>query len=471
MGKQRNEETSILSLMYCPWIVGLVVLLISAVICTAVICRSEGNRIKIARAEVEHIAGNYIEKLKGVIEHNLSANYTVAALLYQGDGIIHDFQRFASETLPLYTGLSSIQLAPDGIVKQVVPLKGNEGAIGHNLFKDKERVAEARYTKESGKLTLAGPFKLIQGGYGAIGRLPIFLTDVRGRSHFWGFTNTVININKILEKIGLANLEEHGLAYELWRDNPATGKREIIAASKAAVVEPEERVLQVSNATWVLSVSPQDGWEDKQGIILKIGAGVFACFILTSLAWTIVRLKINTAKLEEAAFIDGLTGLPNRRLLFDRLAQAIVHSRRTGTFVAVLYLDLDDFKPINDTLGHKAGDQTLVEIAHRLQESIRTTDIVARLGGDEFIVVLPHLKGEAEWIATAERIRDVLALPMEIGDTSVKISASIGVTIYPKDNSDEDFLLRHADQALYRAKQSGKGKIWLYDPDAREAEV
>jgi diguanylate cyclase (GGDEF)-like protein/PAS domain S-box-containing protein len=166
--------------------------------------------------------------------------------------------------------------------------------------------------------------------------------------------------------------------------------------------------------------------------------------------------------LEHLAHYDALTQLPNRTLLADRLAMALAQARRGGDRVGVALLDLDDFKPVNDAYGHDAGDLVLVEVAGRLRASLRETDTVARLGGDEFVLVLSGVN-EAEHHHTLTRLLDILAAPYPVKDATITLSASIGVTFFPEDAADPDTLLRHADQAMYVAKQAGRNRYHVFD--------
>jgi diguanylate cyclase (GGDEF)-like protein/PAS domain S-box-containing protein len=177
----------------------------------------------------------------------------------------------------------------------------------------------------------------------------------------------------------------------------------------------------------------------------------------------ISHLKAHEAELSRIAHYDALTGIPNRVLLIDRMRQAIAQTAREGNMLAVCYLDLDGFKAVNDTLGHDAGDQVLVEIAKRIDDTIRGGDTVARLGGDEFVVVLLGLERGDECAATLQRMLNAIAQPMQVKDTQVVMGASIGVSLYPLDDEDPDTLMRHADQAMYIAKQSGKNRYHIYD--------
>ncbi len=174
--------------------------------------------------------------------------------------------------------------------------------------------------------------------------------------------------------------------------------------------------------------------------------------------------------LEELAHYDPLTHLPNRRLLADRLHLSLAHSQRSGHLLAVCMLDLDGFKPVNDTYGHEIGDQLLIEVARRLLESVRGDDTVARLGGDEFVILLGALDNVKELEEALRRLLHILALPYALAEPAITVSASIGVTLFPSDSGDADTLLRHADHAMYLAKEAGKNRFILFNPVLQERE-
>ncbi|CAI8812375.1 putative bifunctional diguanylate cyclase/phosphodiesterase [Pseudomonas donghuensis] len=160
---------------------------------------------------------------------------------------------------------------------------------------------------------------------------------------------------------------------------------------------------------------------------------------------------------------DVLTGLPNRAYLSDLLNQALEYSRNEDIPLAVCMLDLDGFKAVNDGYGHASGDLLLVEVATRLKGILRGGDAVARLSGDEFVLILRHVQNPAHLQAALDRVLIAIAAPYQIRDQEIRVSASIGVTLFPQDNEDTDTLVRHADQALYVAKQSGRNRFHLFD--------
>ena len=160
--------------------------------------------------------------------------------------------------------------------------------------------------------------------------------------------------------------------------------------------------------------------------------------------------------LESLALNDPLTGLANRRLLSERMSMALVHARRNKSAMAVVYLDLDGFKQINDTLGHGAGDVLLKMVAGRLMETVREEDTVARLGGDEFVIALWHVSGIDYATTVALRVIEAVSQPYDIEGHAVGITISAGIGIYPVHGEDADTLMKSADLALYEAKHAGK---------------
>ncbi len=179
----------------------------------------------------------------------------------------------------------------------------------------------------------------------------------------------------------------------------------------------------------------------------------------------ISHLKEHEKKLHKMAHYDGLTNLPNRVLLIDRLKQAQSIIKRSKQLLAICFLDLDGFKPVNDSFGHDVGDALLVEISNRIQGRLRASDTVARIGGDEFVILLTGLEKIEECFLFVNRLMQAISAPYLIENETISLSASIGISIYPQDDADADTLLRHADQAMYQAKREGKNTYCLFDPE------
>jgi len=255
---------------------------------------------------------------------------------------------------------------------------------------------------------------------------------------------------------------------------------------------------QMANIDW-MSITHQDDVQEDLDNMARLNAGEIPGFRMDkryirpngSLVWinmTIVPLREeNTSarhlcmidditamkeyqqQLEHIAHYDVLTSLPNRVLLADRLQQAMIQSERHNQSLAVAYLDLDGFKAVNDIHGHEVGDELLKIVSKRMQEAIREEDTLARIGGDEFVAVLINLEHMNDFEPVLARLLKAAAEPVMIDNVSLQVSVSIGITLYPRDDADADLLMRHADQAMYMAKQLGKNRYYLFDISRDEA--
>ncbi|SQD78523.1 bifunctional diguanylate cyclase/phosphodiesterase [Moritella yayanosii] len=725
------------------------------------------------RLAIQNLSRSYVNLIETNINQALSATFPLAALIQNQHLDEASFSRFATEMLPFYPGVAALQLAPNGIIQYIAPLAGNEKAIGHNLLTSPNRNKEAFAARDSGKLTLAGPFNLVQGGYGAVGRLPIYLDRPSGEQFFWGFVIVLMHFPQVLDAVKLPALVEAGVAYQLSRINPDTGQLQVLSNSpQPLLANPVANSINIANVTWMLKMSPINGWvhyisllvmsllsmtftilttfsailimrikdnqkslknivaertkqlgdnltrlnlaltstgqvwfelniqsgevlfggqneqltdvnpSDIQTILeqwlekihpddfelasnrykaslvtgipfeleyrrktkdgnwlwvhtgceftawdahhkpiwctgvhtditqrkqielrdnarnavlekllkgdplkiilehivnfieqeqtgalcsvllinaqgthlnsgfsssgipdyyneaingIEIGDGVGSCGtaaftkkrvivenIQTHPYWTQVKeltakaqlascwsepiigannqllgtfaiyhrqpstptdddfkllefavqlsviaieRYLSDKKLEMMAHYDMLTKLPNRSLLADRFKSGIAHSHRTNTMLGVCFLDLDNFKPVNDSYGHDVGDQLLIAVAQRLKANIRDEDTASRQGGDEFVLLLGDIESLEHCDEILQRINYFLAQPYIIAGHTFNISVSIGVTLYPDDDADLDTLLRHADYSMYQAKLTGKNRFHLFNPE------
>ena len=176
--------------------------------------------------------------------------------------------------------------------------------------------------------------------------------------------------------------------------------------------------------------------------------------------------KVEQKKLELLAHYDPLTGLPNRALFMDRFNQAVAHSKRRKRPLAICFIDLDSFKPINDNFGHDVGDKVLIEVAKRIAVCVREEDTVSRQGGDEFALLLGSFESVRQCEQIMERMLKTLAEPYEVDGQAHCITASCGVALYPSDHNDFEGLMRQADQAMYFSKHKGKNQVSFFDPGA-----
>ena len=686
---------------------------------------------------VQKISGHYVSHISNDLNRALSATYPLGALIRVQHGDTSGFTKLATEMLPLYPGISSLQLLPDGLLQHIVPIKGNEGAIGHNVLLDPKRNKEALLAMNTGKLTLAGPFNLVQGGLGAVARLPIYL-DVNGKSTFWGFTAALIRFPDILNGANLPSLLDSGIGYQLSRIHPDTGDIHVIATSNTRLLDDSESfTIDTPNGYWTFKAYPINGWRDYSVLFLGCFIGLVFVSLTTFLSFLLTRIRLNNIRLEKVvinrtialednlkqlveserrlnlsqkvggigtwewniktnnllwseqvplllgylnskldttydnflnaihpddkervvdainnsiefgaeynidhrviwpdgrifwlnergdiirdnngepvlmsgvviditerklnaeklllssrvfsdthegititdsnklivdvnpafceitgysreevigknprilssgkqtpefyqemwqgiydhgywqgeiwnrkqngetyaesltisvlkdetgkevnyvgvftditkskqqqeqlsriAHYDLLTDLPNRVLLADRVSQAMLQCRRHEKSLAVVFLDLDGFKAVNDTYGHDVGDELLIALSVRMKEALREGDTLARIGGDEFVAVLTDLHTVEDCEPILERLLLAASEQITIGDVVLNVSASIGVTFYPQDKADADQLMRHADQAMYAAKESGKNRYHLFDTEQDDA--
>ena len=579
----------------------------------------EANRHREQR-EAMSLAVSQASLLHQRLESSLSSTYALAAVLKQGQYQIDPatFEPFARELMKYNPGISSLQLAPRGVVTYVVPLEGNERAIGHNLMTSIRRNKEAMQAIATRRLTLAGPFDLIQGGVAVVGRLPIFVTGQEGggEDDFWGFASALVRIPELLRSADIDRLERLGYDYTLWRVHPDDGKRQVFARSGLeSLPDAVTHELEVPNGKWFFSVQPKRGWLAEYGLELAIKAGAVILFAIligavvrvlliqpvrlrrevelrtrdltdansrladeifvrreaewrlrlsakvldssaeaivitdaqqhivyvnrafcqttgydagevmgktpavlnsgrhdevffagmraaldsdghwqgeiwnrrrngevfpqwmgisvlrddsgsvtnyVSIALDISERKAAEERLHYVSHYDALTGLPNRVLLRDRLQQAIALADRTHGKVAMLSLDLDRFKVINDTLGHQAGDELLQQVVARLQEVVRGSDTISRQGGDEFIIVAPEQAAAGVATRIAQKIQERLQQPFRVRSDEVRVTSSVGIAIYPDDGTDFETLLKKCDIAMYHAKESGRATYRFY---------
>ncbi|MEW6542375.1 MAG: EAL domain-containing protein [Nitrospirota bacterium] len=223
----------------------------------------------------------------------------------------------------------------------------------------------------------------------------------------------------------------------------------LVRADRDRIYEPINRL--VRTVGWV-------------GLLLAIPLMGFGLWASRRLARDVAERRLAEQRLDDLAYYDPLTGLPNRRLFLDLLNQALARARRTDRLVALMFLDLDRFKLINDSLGHAIGDLLLKAVASRLTASVRTSDTVARLGGDEFTVILEDLTSSEDAGRIAQKILDAVAIPVLLEGHEIFISASVGIALYPTDDRERDSLIKSADTAMYTAKKDG-GTFQFYSAD------
>jgi len=574
------------------WGLAALVLLLSLGIGASGMARWQVAQLESEREAAAHLARDLAQSMQRDIERMLANNYALAALVQQGQGEIVHFEAAAEQLLVGNTRLLAVSLSPGGVVRHVAPFKGNESLIGFDQLNDPAQQREAIFARDTGRLSLAGPLQLAQGGLGIVSRLPIYLKDAQGQVQFWGFANVSIRLADLLGNIRLSDLRDRGYDYRLWRLLPDSGNSQVIAASaSAALRDPVRQSLEVPNGAWNLDVAPTQGWVD-MGSLVAVGTVILLVSLLLALLtqrmvlyrrqqqmleaqlrerqlelqaaqhqwrsvveairdpifeigldgvyhgchapagstlpvpadgligrtvfdvlpqnaaettmealrcaqaegfsqgeeyalvlaqgtrWfelSVARKESDAAmprfvvmtrditgsksaksEIRRLAFYDPLTDLPNRRLLQDRLEHARMRSGRNRRHGALLLIDLDNFKALNDTWGHDKGDLLLKQVAVRLASCVRDSDTVARLGGDEFVAVC-DLTDRAELDGLVARVEASIEAPIQLSGGTVTPHASIGVAVATAvEDHDEllDVLLDEADREMYVRKTS-----------------
>lgn len=422
------------------------------------------------------------------LSHVLISTYLLEQEVVRSNGRIPNFDQFARSTLERFPGISNLQLAEDGIITDIYPLAGNEKAMGHDILRDDIRREDALAAISARSLTLAGPFTLVQGGVAVIGRYPVFLpTAARdataggasaAQDRFWGFTSALIMLDDLLEPTGLFELPRQGYAFRLTRVNPDTRVTEIIAERGTADATAwETHDVEVPRGIWTLAIAP--GPTVTRPVAhkwLEISICLLVSSILTAWCRRLTReparlqelVAAQTRDLYQLAFHDELTGLPNRHQFYQTLSKDIQSDSARATRVALLLLDLDRFKEVNDTLGHLMGDLLLVQATERMQACLPEEAMLVRLGGDEFTVIVRAADPLARARDIAIRILATLGQPFDLSGHQAHISASIGIAAPSQWIHTTTELLKCADQAMYTVKQDGRDGYCVFTREMQQ---
>ncbi|OED41985.1 hypothetical protein AB833_08320 [Chromatiales bacterium (ex Bugula neritina AB1)] len=305
-------------------------------------------------------------QLERALMHSLASTYVLAKEIKDNNGVIVDFEKSASTVLQMIPGAKNLQLAPNGVLEYVYPMAGSEKAIGHDLLRDQNRSAEALMAIHSRSLTLAGPFTLIQGGVGMVGRNPIFI-DHEGGSRFWGFANALILLDDLLDQTEFCTLLCDKYNYELGKVRVDDDSRVEVFASGGDALTPDaySYTVVVPNGRWVLRIEPKLIENTVTGLVTYIVC-VCVCVCLAALfafySFLVLReperlrklVELQTHDLHDLAYKDSLTGLPNRRLFCESIKNYISEEESNDTAMELLLIDLDRFKEVNDTRGSRS---------------------------------------------------------------------------------------------------------------------
>lgn len=362
-------------------------------------------------------------------------------------------------------------------VRMIAPLDGNRPALGFDIFSEPIRRDAIERAYASRAFAMTAPVQLVQEDQKRIGLLALmpFFSRQQGsaRPVVAGFAVAVIKLDEMINLKGWA-ADSGSLIFQV-TDPLATTGRQLLFRSNAALGDFEaiplaqaswSQSLPVADRQWQLSVYKPEGGAAAAGIPASWWIGISG-FLLAALIQLMMlgitgraaQLKAAHDELSRLALYDPLTGLPNRTLFFDRLQMDLRHTSREAKRHALLYLDLDRFKEINDAQGHAAGDQVLREAARRMQHIVRENDTVARVGGDEFLVLLHDVTDSASALRVAEKLLEALNQPVYWRGEALALGCSIGLAVFPDHGGEQEALIRAADSAMYRAKAEGRAQI------------
>lgn len=365
----------------------------------------------------------------------------------------------------------------------------NLKAHGFDMWSESTRRVAMTQARDSGRATITAKLKLASEpnqspSFGFLMYLPVYYkglpTDTieQKRSALRGFVNSPFRIDDFLKGVRGQNPDQINLkiydgaatvATALMYDEQEIPKplgQTVVSARKAARVQTVSMLIQNHEWTLVFSMAPDLQGHDNATSTLILLSGLVVTLLMSALALGFtdrVRLIKDSAQhYFQLANFDVLTGLPNRSMFNDRLERNLLQAERDQLSLALLFIDVDHFKNVNDTHGHHIGDALLKEVAARLQTCVRKVDTVARLGGDEFTVILYDLQAPGDAGKVAQNILDKLAVPLQLADEPHAISASIGIAFYPADANKLTDLLKNADHAMYLAKRQGRGQFHFF---------
>lgn len=407
------------------------------------------------------------------LERRISSALTSAKILaYEvehNNGSDNWFEGYANTLIRSIEGIKNLQLAPNAITNKVFPLEGNEKTIGLNILSITAYKKETLVAIKNKKPIITGPVN--QGGTVIIGRAPVYLNRDTQKEVFWGFTSVLIDLDRLIESTQLKQLEEDSYQYQLSRINAETQKSIVISSSAAPITNIQastDLIMPVDK--WTITISKtitQQLTENRlTGYFLSISSALVFSIILYMILVQPQKLrrlvKEKTLELEELAYKDPLTDLPNRRYLQDNLPRILQNNKKNKRTSAFVYFDLDNFKRINDTIGHDVGDKILVIVAFRLNELKGVSDEIIRLGGDEFGVLFGDVESHEETVALMNKILVSIRLPIIIDNQEYTLTTSLGVAMIPEHGHDLLTVMQNADMALYQAKFEGKNRYAFY---------
>lgn len=357
-------------------------------------------------------------------------------------------ETYAEMILKKHDIIENITIAPDGIVRYIYPSMHNEIAIGHDLIKDPQRYPFIKKAIDEKSTIIQGPVEAIQGGILIFNRKAIFMTE-NDREFFWGVCVVSINFEKLIVNSGI-NIENDEYFIALKVPKPDGLKDFFWGNSEVLTGESIINTIRLGDQKWELLICPRLGWENKENNWFGIEAvdGLYVLLSLTLFVFVLWHLNryYQQAKASKA---DLLTGALNK----NAFKKCVVRNlRKKNKIQAIIVIDINKFKTINDTYGHLAGDHVIAELANRLVKGLRDKDLLSRWGGDEFVVYVNGLDSKSDIENITKRIHREVERPFQTDGTSIHVGISLGYSFYPDDGVNYEELYKKADIMMYSNK-------------------
>jgi len=412
----------------------------------------QARRQQAERAVLQGEAATVRARLESELNATLSLSLGLSAFVLSRPNFSEDeLAQVAASLIRLQPAIRSVAMAPDNVIRFVYPRAGNEKAIGlRYLDTPVQRDAVLRLMREQ-RPVIAGPLELVQGGVAIVNRIPIVFTRPDGSSHYWGLASVAVNPQPIFERAGVqSNGTRNGMHYALRGKDGLGARGEVFLGDAALFKNPDSVMMEVTipGGSWQLAAH-------RQLPVAGYGIGGHALMLLlAAVAGTLVAYSLLAhQRIRSMALHDNLTGLANRYQFNLRGQDIFALAKRSGRHLSLLNIDINDFKAINDTYGHAAGDGVLKEVANTLRTCCRGSDLVARVGGDEFVVLLPDTPAGPSLDAILDRLRAEIDVVLPGSGVPTKLALSVGVVSCSDTTPTLDSLMRLADEAMYRAKE------------------
>ncbi|TVO73545.1 diguanylate cyclase domain-containing protein [Sedimenticola selenatireducens] len=440
--------------VYSPYIAGITVLLVTVIVTLMV----EKNQSREFERQSRNEALTYLSavraRLEGTFNSTIYLTRALTVLVTAQDGISRSkFNQIARELMSSSHHIRNVALAEGYVINYMYPISGNQKAIGLDYRKLPAQWDAVKRAIDTGQTVIAGPVKLVQGGEAFINRTPIFksaFSDKPDSGEYWGIASIVINMDTVFEEAGLPDTDsKYRVAI---RGKDGLGEKGAVFWGDGNLFEQNPERLEVTfpNGQWQLATIPTEGWiSSRSNSNWILISGIIIGILLAALTIIVQR---NSMRLQHYALHDPLTKLPNRLLFNDRVSQALAQAQRSRGQIALAVLDLNKFKPVNDTYGHLAGDYVLEQVAYRIRATLRKVDIVARTGGDEFTLLFVNIKSLDNIAVVVDKLTARLLDPFIWHGQQISVGVSIGIAIYPEHGQDLTELFHNADSAMYEAK-------------------